>query len=75
MRAIVAASPSIPDWMSPAAADFIRAALQRTPARRSAVAALLEHPWVTGHIRWGGFREEGAGGRCWEGGIVDASLN
>ncbi|GFR49704.1 hypothetical protein Agub_g11855 [Astrephomene gubernaculifera] len=51
MRAIVSAAPSLPDWMSPAAADFIRTALQRTPGRRSPVAQLLEHPWIVGHMR------------------------
>ncbi len=50
MRAIVAASPSIPEWMSPAAADFIRSALQRTPARRFPVEHLLQHPWITSHV-------------------------
>ncbi|GIL54641.1 hypothetical protein Vafri_10372, partial [Volvox africanus] len=50
MRAIVAASPSIPEWMSPGAADFIRAALQRTSARRLPVEQLLQHPWITSNV-------------------------
>ncbi|EFJ40677.1 hypothetical protein VOLCADRAFT_69208, partial [Volvox carteri f. nagariensis] len=50
MRAIVAASPSIPDWMSPAAADFIRSALQRSSSRRLPVQQLLQHPWIMSHV-------------------------
>lgn len=51
MRAISNASPSFPEWMSAGAADFIRCALQRTAARRSSIAQLLQHPWVLAHTR------------------------
>jgi hypothetical protein len=50
MRAIVAAAPPIPDWVSPAAADFIRTALQRHAGRRPGVEALASHPWVQAHL-------------------------
>lgn len=51
MRAITAAAPAIPDWLSPAAADFIRAALQRVPGKRPEAAVLLHHPWIQAYVR------------------------
>lgn len=49
MRAIALSSPSFPDWMSPGAADFIRASLQRNPARRASAMQLLQHRWISTH--------------------------
>lgn len=53
MRAISQGLPLIPDWVSSGAASFIALALDKSPATRAPVGRLLQHPWITMHVRGG----------------------
>jgi len=51
MRAITSLHPAIPDWLSPAAASFINAALEKASPRRAPISKLIQHPWILMHTR------------------------
>ncbi len=42
-----------PQWLSPAARDFLKQALQRDPAKRPSSRQLLHHPFITLHNAMG----------------------
>ena len=46
VRAVLYESPKLPQWLPPAAADFIKWALTKNPAHRPTVAQLLQHSWI-----------------------------
>ena len=53
IRAIRGSAPSFPEFMSPGLAAFISDALVKPAAQRSSLAALMAHPWILEHARWG----------------------
>lgn len=46
VRAVLYEAPKVPQWLPPAAADFIKWALTKNPAHRPTVAQLLQHSWI-----------------------------
>lgn len=46
VRAVLYEAPKIPQWLPPAAADFIKWALTKAPAHRPTVSQLLQHSWI-----------------------------
>jgi serine/threonine protein kinase len=49
VKAILYAPPRIPQWLPPAAADFINWALTKKASRRPSVSHLLQHAWIVEH--------------------------
>jgi serine/threonine protein kinase len=49
LQAIKHRKLTYPQWLSPAAKDFLKHALQREPAQRPTARQLLSHPLITLH--------------------------
>jgi serine/threonine protein kinase len=49
VKAILYQKPKVPQWLAPAAADFITWALTKKASRRPSVSHLLQHPWIVSH--------------------------
>ena len=50
VKAILYQKPKVPQWLAPAAADFINWALTKKASRRPSVGHLLQHAWIVAHV-------------------------
>jgi serine/threonine protein kinase len=50
VKAILYQKPKVPQWLAPAASDFITWALTKKASRRPSVGHLLQHPWIVSHM-------------------------